>query len=218
VRNLSNLALRGALLASAAAFGSVVAPQAAFAQEAAAATDDAAAAQSIVVIGTRRTDRTVADSASPIDVISAADIASQPTANLLDTVKNLVPSFFVGQNSISDASTFVRAPSLRGLPGDQLLVMLNGKRYNRSALVQVYNGGDTGLSFGSQGPDISAIPAIAIKGLEVLRDGATAQYGSDAIAGVLNYGLRDNAGFELMGRYGQFYAGDHCRSAVKSRF
>lgn len=209
MRTFSNLALRGALLASAAAFAGVAAPQAAFAQETAAApADDAAAAQSIVVIGTRRTDRTVADSASPIDVISAADLTTQPTANLLDSVRNLVPSFFVGQNSISDASTFVRAPSLRGLPGDQLLVMLNGKRYNRSALVQVYNGGDTGLSFGSQGPDISAIPAIAIKGLEVLRDGATAQYGSDAIAGVLNYGLRDNGGFELIGRYGQFYAGD----------
>ncbi len=208
MRKLSNLALRGALLASAAAFAGVAAPQAAFAQETAAPADDAAAAQSIVVIGTRRTDRTVADSASPIDVISAADLTTQPTANLLDSVRNLVPSFFVGQNSISDASTFVRAPSLRGLPGDQLLVMLNGKRYNRSALVQVYNGGDTGLSFGSQGPDISAIPAIAIKGLEVLRDGATAQYGSDAIAGVLNYGLRDNGGFELIGRYGQFYAGD----------
>lgn len=210
MQTLSNLALRGALLASAAAFVSVAAPQAAFAQATAATApaDDAAAAQSIVVIGTRRTDRTVADSASPIDVISAADLTTQPTANLLDSVRNLVPSFFVGQNSISDASTFVRAPSLRGLPGDQLLVMLNGKRYNRSALVQVYNGGDTGLSFGSQGPDISAIPAIAIKGLEVLRDGATAQYGSDAIAGVLNYGLRDNGGFELIGRYGQFYAGD----------
>ncbi|WP_292947963.1 TonB-dependent receptor [Novosphingobium sp.] len=209
MRKFSNLALRGALLASATAFAGVAAPQAAFAQETAAApADDAAAAQSIVVIGTRRTDRTVADSASPIDVISAADLSAQPTANLLDSVRNLVPSFFVGQNSISDASTFVRAPSLRGLPGDQLLVMLNGKRYNRSALVQVYNGGDTGLSFGSQGPDISAIPAIAIKGLEVLRDGATAQYGSDAIAGVLNYGLRDNGGFELVGRYGQFYAGD----------
>ncbi len=208
MRNLSNLALRGALLASAAAFAGVAAPQAAFAQATAAASDEAAASQSIVVIGTRRTDRTVADSASPIDVISAADLTTQPTANLLDSVRNLVPSFFVGQNSISDASTFVRAPSLRGLPGDQLLVMLNGKRYNRSALVQVYNGGDTGLSFGSQGPDISAIPAIAIKGLEVLRDGATAQYGSDAIAGVLNYGLRDNAGFEMIGRYGQFYKGD----------
>jgi len=199
--------LNAAIMASVAGAALVCAP-AAFAQaapQAAAAPSDDAETAAIVVLGTRRTDRTVADSASPIDVISAADLNTQPTANLLDSVRNLVPSFFVGQNSISDASTFVRAPSLRGLPGDQLLVMLNGKRYNRSALVQVYNGGDTGLSFGSQGPDISAIPAIAIRSLEVLRDGATAQYGSDAIAGVLNYGLRENGGIELVGRYGQFY-------------
>ena len=158
----------------------------------------------VIITGTRRVDRTVTDSASPVDIISSSDITAQPTANMIDTVKNIVPSFFVGQNSISDASTFVRAASLRGLPADEVLVMLNGKRFNRSALVQVYNGGDTGLSFGSQGSDISSIPSIAIKRLEVLRDGATAQYGSDAIAGVLNYGLRDDAGFELIGRYGQY--------------
>ena len=206
MRSIRSLAVRGALLASAAAFTALIAPDIATAQQATSATaDDAAAAESIVVIGTRRTDRTVADSASPIDVVTAADLTSQPSANMLDTVKNIIPSFFVGQNSISDASTFVRAPSLRGLPADQVLVMLNGKRYNRSALVQVYNGGDTGLSFGSQGADISAIPSIAIKNLEVLRDGATAQYGSDAIAGVLNYGLRDDGKIELVGRYGQYY-------------
>jgi iron complex outermembrane recepter protein len=136
----------------------------------------------IVITGTRRTDRTVTNSASPIDVIGAQELTAQPTANLLDTVKNIVPSFYVGSNSISDASTFVRAPSLRGLPGDEVLVQINGKRFNRSALVQVYTGGDTGLSFGSQGSDISAIPSIAIKNLQVLRDGATAQYGSDASA------------------------------------
>ncbi|MEO6432653.1 MAG: TonB-dependent receptor [Sphingomicrobium sp.] len=159
----------------------------------------------IVVTGTRRLDRSVTDSASPVDVIGAAEIGAQPTANMLDTVSNLVPSFFVGQNSISDASTFVRAPSLRGLPSDQVLVMLNGKRFNRSALVQVYNGGDTGLSFGSQGADISSIPAIAVRNLQVLRDGATAQYGSDAIAGVLNYTLRSDTSWEAIARYGQYY-------------
>jgi iron complex outermembrane receptor protein len=158
----------------------------------------------VIVTGTRRVDRTVSDSASPIDIISANDITAQPTANMLDTVRNLVPSFFVGQNTISDASTFVRAPSLRGLPSDQVLVMLNGKRFNRSALVQVYNGGDTGLSFGSHGSDLASIPSIAIRQLDILRDGATAQYGSDAIAGVLNYGLRDDTGFEVVARYGQF--------------
>ena len=134
---------------------------AAHAQDAAAAAE-AKTDEEIVVIGTRRTDRSAADTASPVDVISATELASQPAANMLDAVKNLVPSFFVSQNTISDASTFVRSPSLRGLPADNILVMLNGKRYNRSALVQVYSGGDTALGFGSQGADISAIPSIAI--------------------------------------------------------
>ena len=176
-------------------------------QDAAAADAGLSAAdkEQIVVIGSRRQDRSAANSASPVDVIGGEELKTQPAANMLDALKNIIPSFYVGQNSISDASTFVRAPSLRGLPADQVLVMLNGKRFNRSALVQVYNGGDTGLSFGSQGSDLSAIPSIAIKNLEVLRDGATAQYGSDAIAGVLNYGLRTNAGVEVVGRYGQYY-------------
>src|SRR5947209_8026776 len=169
----------------------------------------------IVITWTRRTDRTVTNSASPIDVIGAQELTSQPTTNLLDSVKNIVPSFYVGSNSISDASTFVRAPSLRGLPGDETLVQINGKRFNRSALVQVYTGGDTGLSFGSQGPDISAIPSIAIKNLQVLRDGATAQYGSDAIAGVMNFGLRtDSRGIELQAQYGRFY--DHGHTVLDS--
>jgi iron complex outermembrane receptor protein len=192
---------------------SVAMPFAAHAQSAPAAAADAAASDeaataAIVVLGTRRTDRTVVDSASPIDVIGAAELSTQPASNLLDVVRNLIPSFYVGQNSISDASTFVRSPSLRGLPADNILVMLNGKRFNRSALVQVYNGSDTALGFGSQGSDISSIPAIAIKSLQVLREGATAQYGSDAIGGVLNYGLRDNTGVEVQARYGQFYEGD----------
>ena len=182
-----------------------------------AAVPDAAIVQSaaddtppndIVVIGTRRTDRTLTNSPSPVDVISAAELTAQPAANMIDALKNIVPSFYVGQNSISDASTFVRSPSLRGLSGDQVLVMLNGKRYNRSALVQVYGGSDTGLGRGAQGPDISAIPALAIGNLQVLREGATAQYGSDAIAGVLNYGLREDQGIEVVGRTGQYYAGD----------
>ena len=168
------------------------------------AAEQATANEEIVVTGTRRLDRTIANSASPIDVISSQELTTQPTANLLDSVKNIVPSFYVGQNTISDASTFVRSPSLRGLPGDETLVQINGKRFNRSALVQVYTGGDTGLSFGSQGADISAIPAIAIKNLQVLRDGATAQYGSDAIAGVMNFNMRnDRKGFQVEARYGQ---------------
>jgi iron complex outermembrane receptor protein len=166
----------------------------------------------IVITGTRRNDRTVTNSASPVDVIGSQELTQQPTANLLDTVKNIVPSFYVGQNTISDASTFVRAPSLRGLPADEVLVQINGKRFNRSALVQVFTNGDTGLSFGAQGSDISAIPAIAIKNLQVLRDGATAQYGSDAIAGVMNFNLRtDRSGIELEGKYGQYFDHGHTK-------
>ena len=162
----------------------------------------------LVVIGTRRTDRSITDSPSPIDVIGATELGAQPAANMLDTVRNLVPSFFVPQNTISDASTFVRPPSLRGLGADQILVMVNGKRYNRAALVQVYSGADTALSYGSQGSDISNIPAIAVKNLQILRDGATAQYGSDAIGGVINYQIRDDEGIEAQALYGQTYEGD----------
>jgi iron complex outermembrane recepter protein len=161
--------------------------------------------EEVIVTGTRRHDRTVTESSAPIDVLSGTDLAAQSSANMLDTLSNMVPSFIVGQNSISDASSFVRSPSLRGLPGDEMLVMLNGKRMNRSALVQVYQGGETELSFGSQGPDLASIPSISIKSLEILRDGASAQYGSDAIAGVLNYQFRDNpSGIEMSGRLGEY--------------
>jgi iron complex outermembrane receptor protein len=188
------------------------AAQTALAQEKTAAeTGDSAGTDlgDIIVTGTRRTDRTVIESSAPIDVLTGAELASQSTGNMLDTLSNMVPSFIVGQNSISDASSFVRSPSLRGLPGDEMLVMLNGKRMNRSALVQVYQGGETELSFGSQGPDLASIPSLAIKNLEILRDGASAQYGSDAIAGVLNYGFRDSpSGIEVTGRYGEYFPGN----------
>ena len=192
---------------SVATFGFAAAAQAQAAPAAPAAeTAPAEASAQIVVLGTRRTDRTSTSSASPIDIISTKELSTQGASNLIDVVKNVVPSFFAPQNTISDASSFVHSPSLRGLPADETLVMLNGKRFNRSALVQVYSGGDTGLGYGSQGSDIGSIPSIALKSLEVLRDGATAQYGSDAIAGVMNYGLRDNDhGVEVQGRYGQYY-------------
>ena len=167
-----------------------------------------APSEEVIITGTRRHDRTVTESSAPIDVLSGADLAVQSSANMLDTLSNMVPSFIVGQNSISDASSFVRAPSLRGLPSDEMLVMLNGKRMNRSALVQVFQGGETELAFGSQGPDLASIPALSIKSLEILRDGASAQYGSDAIAGVLNYQFRDNpSGLEFTGRYGEYFPG-----------
>jgi len=188
------------------------------AAEEAGAAGAADQATEIIITGTRRRDRTVADSSAPIDVIPGSDLATQPSSNMLDALTNLVPSFVVGQNPISDASSFVRSPSLRGLPADEMLVMLNGKRMNRSALVQVYQGGETELAFGSQGPDLASIPAISVKSLEVLRDGASAQYGSDAIAGVLNYQFRtESSGLQVMGRYGEYFPGSQWSNDGKDR-
>ncbi len=138
--------------------------------------------EEVVVLGTRRTDRSVTDSASPVDIIGAAELATQPAADMLEVLKNVVPSFNVAQNQISDASTFVRAPSLRGLAGDMTLVMINGKRLNRAALVQV--AADDPTNALSQGADLAVLPTIAFGSLQILREGATAQYGTDAIAGV----------------------------------
>ncbi|GGE12302.1 TonB-dependent receptor [Polymorphobacter glacialis] len=173
------------------------------------APDDSAAVDptsEIIVTGTRRTDRTVTESAVPVDVFTAKDLSVQASPSLQTILKNLVPSFNQQRNAGADGSAFVRPPTLRGLPPDQILVLINGKRMHRSALVQV--AGDS-LSAGSQGPDLSQIPAVALGRIEVLRDGAAAQYGSDAIAGVINLGLRTNdSGYEVNARYGQTYEGD----------
>ena len=202
----------GAGLVLAGAMNGGTARAAAAAAENAASSEAATELAEVIVTGTRRTDRTAAESSAPIDILSGSELAAQPTGNMLDTLSNLVPSFIVGQNSISDASSLVRSPSLRGLPGDEMLVMLNGKRMNRSALVQVYQGGETELAFGSQGPDLASIPSIAVKSLEILRDGASAQYGSDAIAGVLNYQFKtDSTGAEITGRYGEYFPKGYSR-------
>ena len=129
------------------------------------AAEDESGGDAIVVLGTRRTDRTVTDSASPVDVIGAEELATQPAADMLEVLKNIVPSFNVAQNSISDASTFVRSPSIRGLAGDMTLVMINGKRLNRSALVQVAAGDPTNNL--SQGADLAVLPTIAFGNLQI---------------------------------------------------
>src|ERR1700736_4139224 len=213
VNNSSGVQMKPlSLLAAAASLAAVAIHPVAAQQRPSAVADTGEARGSelteVIVTGTRRVDRTAEESSAPIDVLRGAALESQATTNMLDALSNAVPSFVVGQNSISDASSFVRSPSLRGLPGDEMLVMLNGKRMNRSALVQVFQGGETELSFGSQGPDLASIPSIAIKSLEILRDGASAQYGSDAIAGVLNFHFRDNpSGIEVTSRFGEYFPG-----------
>ncbi|NWK95464.1 TonB-dependent receptor [Sphingobium lactosutens] len=177
----------------------------ALAQDAAPQEPAAASGQTIIVTGTRRTDRTVAESPTPIDVYSGQELQKQGTADMNQVIQNLVPSFSVARYAIGDGSSFVRPPNLRGLAPDQTLVLVNGKRMHRSALVQI---GANAQSAGAHSADLAQIPAIAVKAVEVLRDGASAQYGSDAIAGVINMTLRDDVGYSGYARYGQYYRGD----------
>ena len=160
-----------------------------------------------VVVGTRAQPRTVAESPVPVDVLSASDLVSQGAVNLQDQLRTIVPSFAVNAQPISDASTVVRPAMLRNLAPDHTLVLVNGKRRHRSSIIDWHGG--NGVAFGSQGPDISAIPSIALRQVEVLRDGAAAQYGSDAIAGVMNFQLKDApSGGAVELNTGTFGAGD----------
>jgi iron complex outermembrane receptor protein len=158
--------------------------------------------EKIVITGSRGAPRSVADSPVPVDVFSEDDLASVPFSDTNDILKTLVPSYSLERQPISDGASFIRPASLRGMPTDKTLVLVNSKRRHRSALVQI--GGS-----GTQGPDIATIPASALKGVEVLRDGAAAQYGSDAIAGVINFVLKDNSeGGSISVNTGQYYEGD----------
>ena len=174
------------------ALGSACAP--AMAQTAAADVDE-----TIVVTGTRERSRTQFDTLAPVDVLSADAVRSSVSGDMSDTLAQLLPSFNVQRLPAADGQAFVRPATLRGLSADQTLVLVNGKRYHRSALLGTR---------GAQAPDLASIPSLAIKRIEVLRDGASAQYGSDAIAGVINIILDDKSGMDAFGQVSQYYKGD----------
>ncbi len=162
--------------------------------------------EEIVTIGSRRPQRSNTDSSVPVDVISGDEFVNMGFADMDDMLKTAIPSYNVARNEISDAATIVRPANLRGLPPDNVLVLVNGKRRHRSGVIAELGGS---LSSGSQGADISAIPSMAIKQVEVLRDGAAALYGSDAIAGVIGFQLNDSAeGMSLEVRTGESGEGD----------
>lgn len=145
--------------------------------------------QDVVVIGSRNPTRTVTESAVPIDVISMKEIASQGAQVNLNQILNMVaPSFTSNTQTVADGTDHIDPAQLRGLGPDQVLVLVNGKRRHTSSLVNI--NGSPGR--GSVGTDLNAIPAFAIEKIEVLRDGASAQYGSDAIAGVININVKKN--------------------------
>ena len=141
----------------------------------------------IVVVGSRNPNRTAVDTAVPVDVIDVNELVTAgPQVNLNQILNYVAPSFTSNTQTISDGTDHIDPASLRGLGPDQVLVLINGKRRHTSSLVNV-NGT---FGRGSVGTDLNAIPAAAIERIEVLRDGAAAQYGSDAIAGVINIVLK----------------------------
>jgi len=163
-------------------------------------------AQTMVIVGSRAAPRSIGDSPVPVDVISAEEMQANGTSDMTSLLASVAPSFNVNTQPISDAATMVRPANLRGLSPDSTLILVNGKRRHRSAVISFLGGG---ISDGAQGPDTSVIPAIALKQVEVLRDGASAQYGSDAIAGVINFVLKDNSsGGSLEVKTGSYAEGD----------
>jgi iron complex outermembrane receptor protein len=162
--------------------------------------------EKIAVVGTRSAPRSVIDSPVPLDIIGVSEFTQQGATDITSMLATLVPSFNVNDQPINDASSLVRPANLRGMASDHTLILVNGKRRHRSAAITFLGGG---LSDGAQGVDIANIPASSLQQIEVLRDGAAAQYGSDAIAGVINFVLNDNdEGGRFEARVGQYAEGD----------
>ena len=146
-------------------------------------TSEAQELKEVQIVGSRNTKRTVVNSAVPIDVINVKDVTTQSgKLEINELLQYVAPSFNANKQSGSDGADHVDPASLRGMGPDQTLVLINGKRRHQSSLINLF--GTKGR--GNTGTDLNAIPASAIKRIEILRDGAAAQYGSDAIAGVIN--------------------------------
>ena len=182
-----------------------IAAPVAFAQTAPAPAEDATTLDQVIVTGTRVTDRTVAESTSPIDIITPEALQATGTTELATALSRVLPSLNFPRPAVTDGTSAIRPAQLRGLAPDQVLVLVNGKRRHTTALLNV--NGSQGR--GSSPVDLNAIPVSAIERVEVLRDGASAQYGSDAIAGVVNVVLKGSgSGGSLDAGYGQYSAGD----------
>lgn len=168
-------------------------------------TDSSEVIDEIITIGTRVAGRSSADLPVPVDSLSEEVLESTGHTEVGRMLQTLAPSFNFSSSSISDGTDALRPATLRGLGPDQTLVLVNGKRRHTGALIHV----NTSVGRGTAGVDLNAIPASAIKSIEVLRDGAAAQYGSDAIAGVINIILKDNVDDMVVGAaYGQYSEGD----------
>ena len=191
-------------IAAAIIAGSTALPTVAFAAD--------EALEEVVVLGSRGAPRTVAESPVPVDVLTAEELGKTGSSDLLMQLQAAIPSLNVHLQPISDAASMIRPANLRGLSADSTLILVNGKRRHRASVIAFQGGG---VNDGSQGADISVIPSIALKQVEVLRDGAAAQYGSDAIAGVINFVLNDSSeGGSISVKQGEFSEGDGTTTTV----
>ena len=162
--------------------------------------------EEVVVVGTRRIGRSTANLPVPVDVLGQRELERHGYGDMLDALASTVPSYNVGREPISDAATLIRPVNLRGLPADSTLVLVNGKRRHRGAVIGEFV---SGINKGAQAVDILPLIGMALKRVEVLRDGASAQYGSDAIAGVINFVMDDDPDLRrLRLQYGSTYEGD----------
>lgn len=170
----------------------ISAPLAATFAPAFAATSDASGTdtvETVVVVGSRAENRSQLDTLAPVDVVSTKALENQGTTEFAQAMADTVPSLDFPRSALADATDSIRPATMRGLSPDQTLVLINGIRYHSSALVNT-NGS---VGRGSAAADLNTIPQVALAGVEVLRDGASAQYGSDAIAGVVNLRLKDKS-------------------------
>jgi len=177
-------------------------PSGALAQTTAPAASDATNIQSVNIVGSRRVGNTSAtDTTVPVDYIPLTKSAEQGGQfDLAQTLANISPSFNSTRQTGADGADLVDSAALRGLGSDQTLVLVNGKRRHTTALVNLFGARNRG----NTGTDMNALPLLAIKDVQVLRDGAAAQYGSDAIAGVINVELKKNLGCESIAGFGEY--------------
>jgi iron complex outermembrane receptor protein len=173
--------------------------------------------EEIVVTGTRKEGQSPTETLSPVDMISGAAVAEQPSFDLTESLTRISPSLNTQRFPIADGTALIRPVTLRNLSPDHTLVLMNGVRRHRSALVNLQLAPLGTVNQGSQAVDWAAFPSAAIKRVEVLRDGASAQYGSDAIAGVVNIILKDaSEGFSIQGQYGGYYESDGDRYSLSA--
>ena len=162
----------------------------------------------VTVVGSRVKGRTALDSSVPVDVIQVAELAATPSLNMKDAMTAVSPSYSVDRDSISDGDSLVRSSSLRGLNQGEVLTLLNGKRMHRNAIITYA---------GWQAADVGSLSVNALKSIAILRDGAAAQYGADAVAGVVDLTLDDSEGISGTALFSQYYAGDGFAYNVSSK-